>query len=118
MSQCSVEKFKLFWENLRNRKRTEIEDPKLGRKRNTKEFFGKQVGSAYYPETPEQKYKDAYNNAYDYAITQIKGCFKPPDCQVYATMESILLGSMRGDAEDIEGLFSKESMFRYPGPLQ
>ena len=69
MSQCSVEKFKLFLDNLLNMKRTEIEDPKLGRKRKTQEFFGKQVGSAYYPKTPEQKYNDAYNNAYDYAIT-------------------------------------------------
>ena len=87
------EKFSLFWDLVLIKIKGLLNEPILPRKRKLPIRF--QSGCETSPSTNEM-YWEMYFEAYDNAINSIVQRFNQPDYMMYATMQNILLMSIRG----------------------
>jgi len=106
------ESFELFWRRLKlKREALEIQAPKLPRKRKMPDWFGTEgnpVNTHHFPDSPKDRYRQFYYQAFDYTIQSIKSRFSQTDYKKYSLLQQLLLKAANGDdwAEEFQSVCS------------
>jgi len=94
------EMYELFWERvLKWQTQLDVADPKLPRKRKMPDYFQNSSNlqdTYHFHDTPKDRYRQIYFEAFDRTINCIEQRFDQPDYKIYVDLQEVLLKSIRG----------------------